>query len=144
MNELEKITSDYWENGSNCAQSSACGLLKFFDNTKNCKMVHDLMLTYGGGVGERSICGAILGSIGAINILMSEKNISEIEIRDISRRFKAKFSDKWGSLYCGNLIEDFIDNDGNVDPLDMDRKEMCTRIVLKAVAIAKEMIKEKI
>lgn len=145
MKDLEEITSDYWNSGSNCAQSSACGLLKFFSCEVDIKSIHDLMLTYGGGVGEKSICGAILGSIGAMNVILAKKNVNYDEIREISKQFKKTFTDNWDSLQCITLLDAYLDENGDIkESLAASRKDNCTKIVLSAVYLAKGLIEKSI
>ncbi len=133
-------TLEYWENENNCARSTVCGILSYFNNEPLCDPFHKAMLPMGGGVGEGSICGAIIGSLSAISLILAEKGLSDEEIKKRTDLFKSNIKDKFGTLKCFDLMAKFMENEGEIDFEMPGRREKCTDVVISAVNLAKQII----
>ena len=135
-------TLEYWENENNCARSTACGILSYFNNEQLCNPFHKAMLPMGGGVGEGSICGSIIGSLSAISLILAERGLIDEEIKEKTDLWKSSIKGKFGTLKCFNLMAKFMGNDGEID-FDMPgRREKCTDVVVSAVKLAEQIIIE--
>ncbi len=142
---IEK-TLHYWDNveGSNCARSTACGLLSAYGKEDLIDPLYAAMLPAGGGFGERSICGAVTGTLSGLSIILTEKLGEkaefEEEIKEEIERWKEKMHKKFKTLICGLLLEDFEDSEGNIDVDQPERRNKCTDVVKTAVTLAQEII----
>jgi len=142
---IEK-TLHYWNNvkGSNCARSTACGLLSVYGKKDLIDPLYAAMLPMGGGVGERSICGAVIGTLSGLSIILTEKlgDKTEVdkEIMEEIKKWKKEFSDKFSTFICKTLLNNFTDNKGNIDVDHPERRNKCTDVVKTAVTLAQEII----
>jgi C_GCAxxG_C_C family probable redox protein len=136
MSELEKITRKYWIQ-HNCAISTSCALLEYHD--LDIEQTKRSLLTFGGGMGEGSICGAVTGSMVAINLLSYNQSIPVEEIRRRNDQFKQWFAEEFGSLNCGDMLLRFKDSRGNIIQ-DAERREHCTNCVIRSVVKVQELV----
>lgn len=130
----------YWGHGHNCAQSAASGILDYFGYESESKTLKNSFLPYGGGIGERSICGSLVGALGALSFLLKEKGLDNEKIYEKIKVLKDGFSEANGSLYCKELLEDYIDEEGKLDRDNPDRKKTCDQTVETAVLIVKDIV----
>ena len=135
VNEAKK----YWEHGHNCARSTASGILDYFGYKAESEILNKSFLPYGGGIGERSICGSLVGALGALSFLLMEKGLSNEEIAEKIKVLKTGFAESNGSLYCGKLLDEFIDQEGKLDKDHPDRRKVCDQTVETAVLIVKDI-----
>ena len=142
MSNIRNEASKYWNQESNCAQAVACGVLEYYDQIDYLETVHSSLLGFGGGMGERSICGAVTGGLAALGILMSKRDLEKDDKSDIFRKFKDTFNDKFKTLNCGEILSEFILPDGSIDIENPDRRLTCTRAVELATSIVKEVLDE--
>ncbi len=142
MTDIIEITKKHWENSDNCARSTAKGILDYFQFFEISKTLDKALMAFGGGMGERSICGAVSGSLTALSTIMVERGIEAEKMSEIFKEFKTRFQEKNGSLYCKNIIEDFIAPDGSIDQENQERKDKCEQAVFSAVLIAKNLIEK--
>ena len=77
MPEIVDEMSKYWDDESNCAQAVASGILDFYNMKDHSELLHKAMVGFGGGMGERSICGAITGGLAALGVIMIDKGIDK-------------------------------------------------------------------
>ena len=133
MSEIILETKKYWENGKNCARSTSCGILDYFGLSGYTKVMDPAMIPFGGGVGERSICGSLLGALAGMCTVLKEKGIDEKVIYEKPKILKAKFKEKMGTLYCKAILDEFIDDKGVLDYENPDRRKRCTNTVEAAV-----------
>ncbi len=140
MSEILLETKKYWENGKNCARSTSCGILDYFGLSGYTKVMDSAMIPFGGGVGERSICGSLLGALASMCTVLKEKGIEEKIIYEQTKVLKAKFKEKMGTLYCKAILDEFIDEKGVLDYDNPGRRNLCTNTVEAAVLGAKEII----
>lgn len=138
MSDIIQLTLDYWDEQHNCAISTACGTLKYFGE-KDVTDYYNSLLGFGGGVGEGSACGAVVGVLAAMGKILSDHGLSEKQIRYSIDDFKKKFIDKHGSIDCQNILHEFK-KEGDVDYSHPDRRIKCTGLVKKSVTDAKAII----
>jgi len=142
MSKTINKTSQYWNNESNCAQAVACGVLEYYNHNECLETIHSAMLGFGGGMGEKSICGAVTGALTALGILMSKKGLEKNDKSDIFRKFKDTFNNKFKTLNCGEILNEFILPDGSIDKENPERRLTCTGAVEFAANIVKEVLDE--
>ncbi len=142
MSNIIKETSKYWNQDSNCAQAVACGVLEHYNQNDCLDTVHNSMLGFGGGMGERSICGAVTGGLAALGILLSKKDLDKDDKSAVFRKFKDTFNDKFKTLNCGEILAEFILPGGSVDKENPERRLTCTGAVELAANIVKKVIDE--
>lgn len=138
MSDIIQLTLDYWDEQHNCAISTACGTLKYFGE-KDVTDFYNSFLGFGGGMGEGSACGAVVGVLAAMGKILSDHGLSEKQIRYSINDFKVKFIEKHGSINCQNILKEFKSKDG-VDYSNPDRKIKCTGLVKTSVSDAKTII----
>ena len=141
LNVINKA-SKFWNHESNCAQAVACGVLEYYDQNDCLETVHNALLGFGGGMGEKSICGAVTGGLAALGILMSKKDLEKDDISDIFRKFKDTFNNKFKTLNCAEILSEFILPDGSIDIENPERRLRCTGTVELAASIVKEVLDE--
>ena len=142
MTDIINKASKYWNQESNCAQAVACGVLEYYNHNDCLETIHNTLLGFGGGMGERSICGAVTGGLAVLGILMNEKGLEKDDKSDIFRKFKDTFNNKFKTLNCGEILSDFILPDGSVDKENPERRLTCTSAVELAASIVKEVLDE--
>jgi C_GCAxxG_C_C family probable redox protein len=130
----------YWEHGHNCAQSAASGILDYFGFEIESKILRNSFLPYGGGIGVRSVCGSLVGALGALSFLLKEKGLDNEKIYEKIKVLKDGFSEANGSLYCKEILEEFIDQNGNLDKDNPERRKTCDKTVETAVLIVKDIV----
>ncbi len=140
MKNIVDETRKYWENDFNCARAAARGILDYYNYQNLSEILDKALLPFGGGTGERSICGAVTGALAAISTLLVEKNIEDEKKKEVFRAFKDKFMEKNGTLYCREILKDFFLPDGSIDVDHPKRKASCDQAVETASLIAKELI----
>ncbi len=138
MDKITEKTAEYWNKGFNCAQSTACGILSYYGMKDRCTLIADAMVGFGGGMGERSVCGAITGTLAALGIVVKAKNVSKEELAKSINEFKKTMKEEH-SLNCVDILADFINEDGTVNNTS-DRKQKCTALVYFAAKTAKKII----
>ena len=130
----------YWDHGHNCAQAAASGILDYFGYKAESETLKKSFLPYGGGIGERSICGSLVGALGALSFLMMEKGLENEKIYEKIKVLKNGFAESNGSLYCKELLDEFIDQEGKLDKDHPNRRKVCDQTVETAVLIVKDII----
>jgi len=88
MSDIIDEAKKYWENNFNCSQAAACGILDFYGYKQQSETMLKALLPFGGGIGERSICGSLTGALAGLSTLLHEKGIDRdtiiMNLRDIS------------------------------------------------------------
>ena len=127
---------ELWEMEANCAQATAKGLVQHFGYEDASEVLFHSFIPYGGGFGDRSICGAISGTLAALSYVLSQKGCTQEEIEDLTSQFKEKFITEFGSLRCREILAPFQLPDGEFDMDNPQRKDTCTRAVDLASQLA--------
>ena len=143
MNGDEKIielTRNYWNSRNNCAQSTACGILDYNDYTHLSEYFRKAFRPYGGGLGELDLCGAILGTVAGMGLVLADKKgLTDKEVLKKVSDFKDEIKEQYGTLICAELMQDFI-HDGKFEINMPGRREKCTDVVELSVALARQII----
>lgn len=142
MSNVINEAAKYWNKESNCAQAVACGVLEYYNHNDCLETIHNALLGFGGGMGEKSICGAVTGGLAALGILMSKKDLEKDDISDIFRKFKDTFNNKFKTLNCGEILSEFVLPDGSIDIENPERRLTCTEALELAASIVKEVLDE--
>ena len=139
MQTIQEMTLELWDS-LNCARSAACGILLYYGFEQECNTLNKALIPFGGGIGERSICGSVTGALSALSVVFAKKGYKEDKIAEIAKSFKEKFSREFKTLYCREILKEFTFPDGTIDADNPKRKEKCTKTVLHAVTVAKILI----
>ena len=131
---------DLWEMEANCAQATAKGLLQHFGYEEASDVLFNSFFPYGGGFKERSICGAVSGTLAALSYLGYRKEYSHDEIIALGNAFKEKFQTEFGSLRCRGILAPFQLPDGEFDMDNPDRRDRCTYAVGLATQMANTLL----
>ena len=142
MLDIISETKKYWENGKNCARSTSCGILDYYGLHGYAKVMDTAMIPFGGGVGERTICGSLLGALAAMSCVLKEKGMEEEKIYEKPKLLKQEFEKRLGTLYCKIILEDFIDKNGVLDYKNPERRRRCNNTVEAAVLGVHKIIEE--
>lgn len=140
MLDIVNETKKYWENDFNCSISTACGILDYYGYKHHSETMKKALLPFGGGIGERSVCGAVTGALAGLSSVLHEKRLDKDSIYDLTKMFKDRFKEEIGTLYCREILFDFISPDGSVDMENPKRRKSCDKAAYEAVAIVKEII----
>lgn len=142
MEDLIEIVTVYWKD-SHCAQAVTMSLLSFNNYSKDQMPIVNALTSFGEGMGERSICGSVSGSLASLGIILNDKMVSTKEIMEMTDKFKMEFKEKNQSLYCYELLSPYLDGDEPY-PDDPIRLPVCTKAVISATTIAQKIISETI
>ncbi|MCK5304279.1 MAG: C_GCAxxG_C_C family protein [Candidatus Heimdallarchaeota archaeon] len=142
MTDIFNKASKYWNQESNCAQAVACGVLEYYNQDDGLENIHNALLGFGGGMGERSICGAVTGGLAALGIIMSKRNLEKEAESEAFKNFRELFKMEFDTLKCGEILKEFILSDGSIDKDHPDRGMKCTRAVEVAANVVKRVIDE--
>lgn len=132
-------TLEYWEN-ANCARTTACVLLSHYGYESLCDPFFKAMLPMGGGFGDGLVCGAVTGTIAAISLILVEKGLTEEEVKEKVAIWKTNFKERFESLNCYDLMNKFLNTNGELDFDKPGRREKCTDAVISGVTLAQQII----
>ncbi|MCG3216027.1 MAG: C_GCAxxG_C_C family protein [Candidatus Heimdallarchaeota archaeon] len=132
MHQIVKQAFKYWEK-RNCARSTSCAILDYYGFSEYTNVLDSAMILFGGGAGERSICGSLLGALAGMGVVLKEKGLEEKEIYKKSKYLKAGFKKEMGTLRCREILADFLDENGVLDKDHPDRSPLCDKTVETAV-----------
>lgn len=93
---------DYFKEGYNCAEAVFLTYRELLEPDMDPAMVK-LMTGFGGGLGESGcMCGALSGSIVALNMLKgrSTNQFSREEAYRLAKEFTDRFTEKFGATCC--------------------------------------------
>jgi C_GCAxxG_C_C family probable redox protein len=140
MTDIIDEAKKYWENGFNCSQAAACGILDFYGYEQQSEIMKKALLPFGGGIGERSICGSLTGALAGLSTVLHERGLERDSMYQHHKKLKTRFKEEIGTLRCREIIQDWILPDGSVDKDNPDRRKACDKTVFQAVTIVKEII----
>ncbi len=138
MGKIVDSSMKYWLD-ANCSRTTACGILDFYNYPVASEVLFKSFATFGSGLQERLVCGSVIGSLAALNYILSEKGLSPQEISDKSIEFKTAFRKKFGTIHCADLLYPDLKI---LDPYpdEPKRLEICTKTVEHAVKEVEKII----
>ncbi|MHA2272323.1 MAG: C-GCAxxG-C-C family (seleno)protein [Candidatus Hodarchaeales archaeon] len=141
MDDIIASARNYWEKKkTNCARAAACGILDYYKHVNGSKILYNAFTTFGGGLGERTVCGSLIGALGALNLLLAERGLSDKEIAERAKELKSLFREEFDTLECRVLLNEFRTKDGQFDMSHPERRHKCTRTVETAVTGVQQII----
>ncbi|UYP48281.1 hypothetical protein NEF87_004566 [Candidatus Lokiarchaeum ossiferum] len=140
QNELKSEIEVLWDNDHNCAQSTAKGILNYYKFEKEGQILSNSFLPYGGGFKEGSICGAISGTLAAMSFILSNSNVENDKIVELTNQMKSEFLEEFPSVNCHTILDPFRKPDGEIDKDNAERRNLCTKAVTNAANLAHQII----
>ncbi|MHA2295182.1 MAG: C-GCAxxG-C-C family protein [Candidatus Hodarchaeales archaeon] len=141
MDDIIATSMKYYEKKKvNCARSVACGVLDFYKYVEASKIFYKAFTTFGGGIGEGSICGSLVGALAAMNLILAEQGLTDMQISSKAKDLKNHFREVFNTLECASLLIEYQKKDGSIDFLNPERREKCTRTVVTAVKGVQQII----
>lgn len=140
QNDLKSDIQILWDNGHNCAQSTAKGLLNHYNFRKEGQILSLSFLPYGGGFKEGSICGAISGTLAAMSYILSKSEINNDKIVELTNQMKNEFLEEFTSVNCQTILDPFRKPDGEIDKDNVERRNLCTKAVNVSANIAHNIL----
>lgn len=131
---------ELWSLEANCAQATAKGLLQHFGFQDASDVLFNSFFPYGGGFSERSICGAVTGTLAALSYVLSQNVHTQEKISEITDQFKESFINQVGSLRCRGILTPFHVSGDEFDMDNQERRDTCTRAVEFASQVAKSLL----
>jgi C_GCAxxG_C_C family probable redox protein len=128
----------YWFD-ENCSRTTACGILDFYDYKDASDVLFKSLTPFGEGLGERLICGSVIGSISALSYILSEKGLTKNEIEEQVDSFKTAFREEFGTIRCSELLYPELKLSDRY-PKDPVRLDICTKTVEKAVLEVQKIV----
>jgi len=153
VNELARRVSETLDKSKNCAQTSFAVLQQEF-NLDGGPILR--ALTPFPGIALRGeTCGAVIGCLMAIGLVYGRDDLGDwkgyLASLPPSRKFCGRFEEEYGSTACADLLEANLGRRYNlanrVDALQYAAaggKQTCSKIIVKAVQIAAEIIAKKV
>lgn len=146
MDTKEKAIAYFREgHGFNCAQSVAAAIAPWFD--LDVKTALKMAAAFGGGIGRSGgICGAVSSALMAIGLRYGMTDIKDQDSKKRTyqevRGFIARFTEKWGTCQCRELLDCDI---GTAEGFKRFQEQnlaaaLCTGYIRDAVAILEEML----
>ena len=138
MTDINDFTKKYWLD-NNCAMTTACGILDFYDYKEASKVLFKSFAPFGEGLGERLVCGSVVGSLAALSYILSDKGLTKQVILEKTEVFKTAFREEFGTIRCSELLYPDVKLEDSY-PKDPIRLEICTKTVEKAVLEVKKIV----
>lgn len=137
------MAMDYWTNQKlNCARTTCSAVLKYYGCEEYMDPLSDAFIPFGGGIGEGYVCGVVLGGLASISLVLRKKGLEPKVVLTHCNDFKRKFTETETYLECNELLKPFATENGKLPLEAPGRKEYCTEIIKKAVAIIQQIIDE--
>jgi C_GCAxxG_C_C family probable redox protein len=145
MNKVE-MSQWYFSNGFRCSQavfvvfSEALGLNK--------DLALKIATPFGGGFDRGDYCGAYCGALMAIGLKYGSCNTNDEEAIEKTKAMKAIFEKAFNSTEKGLLCKEILGYDKSIpEELEIIKsqeitKEICPKVVERAVEIVEEIFKE--
>ncbi len=143
LDKLHEKVSNYWDLGNNCAQSTASGILNYYQYDSEAEVLFKSLIPYESGFKEGTVCGAVSGTLAALSFVLTSKNADKEEVTTISKEFKDNFIEKCNSIYCYKILERFKQEDNSINWADPERHPTCTKCVKIAAELGAKLIGKK-
>ncbi len=138
MTDIINTSRKHWLD-NNCAMATACGILDFYKYEEASQVLFKSLVSFGEGLGERLVCGSVVGSIAALCYILSDKGLTKKEILEKTEVFKTAFRKEFGTILCSELLYPEIKLNDSY-PLDPVRLDICTKTVEKSVLEVQKII----
>ena len=107
---IKKRTYEHFESGFHCAEAVSKTVLEMFSEEPDTVFVK-CASGFGGGIAgtTEELCGAFSGGVIALGYLLGRENPGD-NMKDcgrITKEFKSKFEEKFGSINCAALLKGF-------------------------------------
>ena len=157
MNDLESVfkdiekTVEYNSDGKlNCAEDVFLTVYDLVESDFPRETVA-LISGFGGGIFQhRSLCGAVSGAVATSGIFygrrdtfkgtIEEREERKKEMYKVIRRIPEEFERKFGSLICGELIGEFLENNRMED---LRRRDLCRSFIAFASKLCIKILLEE-
>lgn len=126
----------------NCAQAAAYGILTYFGYDSEAITLAKSFVPFGGGVGEGSICGAVLGSLAGLSRILNYKNMSYRDIVETGKKFKQLAGKQFDTYICKELLKEFTNNKHLTEEMKTKKDQICTDIIKFSVDTARLLIED--
>ena len=139
MGNIIDSSKKYWLD-ENCSQTTASGILDFYNYPVASEVLFKSFSSFNQGLQERLVCGSVIGSMAALNYILSEKGLSRQTIAEKTIEFKTAFRKKFGTIQCADLLYPDLKI---LDPYPEEPKrlEICTKAVEHALKEIEKIIK---
>jgi C_GCAxxG_C_C family probable redox protein len=112
ITQLERIHQQYSDDKLNCAERTFLAIHGIVQTDIPGHAV-SMLTGFGGGIGgsHQSVCGAVTGSIAALNLVWGRRNPSSESSKPayaIASEFLNQFKSRFGTEICGELIGDLL------------------------------------
>lgn len=141
LEQLEDTHRQYSEDKLNCAERTFLLIHGIIDTDIPAHAV-SMLTGFGGGIGgsHHSTCGAVTGSIAALNLVWGRRNPAHESSQPaytIAREFLGQFTSRFGTALCGELIGDLL----RVNKFHSDeRRTRCYQYCNTAMKICVELL----
>jgi C_GCAxxG_C_C family probable redox protein len=112
ITQLEGIHQRYSNDKLNCAERTFLAIQGIVETDIPSHAV-SMLTGFGGGIGgsHQSVCGAVTGSIAALNLVWGRRKPAQESSKPaytIAREFLSEFQSRFGTELCGGLIGDLL------------------------------------
>ena len=134
--EIRKTAYRNLELGLHCAEVISKTILEIFSGKPHPEVIKAAS-GFGGGIGgsSKELCGAFSGGIIALGALLGRENGGD-DLSDcgaLTKKFKKKFVDEFGSLNCQTLLEGFSEQENPIG---------CVKLTANAAVILADLLNE--
>lgn len=146
MDKIKKA-KELFNGAFNCSQA-VIGVFEK-ETQMNEETLLKLATSFGGGMREGEVCGAVTGALMALGLIkghgVEEDLKSKEEAYALTIEFNKRFKEKHGAIRCKELLGKDISNEKEFMELKEEGtlKQKCPNYVSSAVEILQELIKEK-
>ncbi len=108
MNDRMEIANAYHEKGYNCAQSVLAAFSDKYDISEETAL--RLAAGFGGGAGTGELCGAVVGGIMALDLILggdvtSDPALGKRRAAMRAKELQQRFHDQFAALRCHELLQ---------------------------------------
>jgi C_GCAxxG_C_C family probable redox protein len=141
ITQLEDIHQQYAKDKLNCAERTFLSIHGVLETDIPAHAV-SLLTGFGGGVGgsHQSICGAVVGSIAALDLIWGRRkpaHESSKQAYALAREFLGQFKSRFGKEICGELIGDLL----RINKFNSEERKMrCYQYCDNAMKICLELL----
>jgi C_GCAxxG_C_C family probable redox protein len=140
MNMIDQpISPDELKNNHNCASLIAERILSHF-GFENPSVEIKALEGFGVGLGVGSLCGALSGSLYAINRILENHGVEKDLIDDEVNNFKIQFMKEYGSFECRNIVLEVMEDAPKEMQQDPKQLEFCAHLLNESELKIEELL----